>query len=160
MNINVRCDKLPQPFNLEIDPSSSVEALLDQICDQIKLERNFKDALLLKKGFPPRPMQVQKEVTLIDAGLGPQREKLIVSIDDEMVEKMKAEELANMDPEEAVRKMLEEEQKQMQGSNVGCDPSQATAMEKEMIKADGNCLFNCASLAMEGTVDKPDQMRR
>ena len=48
----------------------------------------------------------------------------------------------------------------MQGSNVGCDPSQATAMEKEMIKADGNCLFNCASLAMEGTVDKPDQMRR
>ena len=29
-----------------------------------------------------------------------------------------------------------------------------------MIKADGNCLFNCASLAMEGTVDKPVEMRQ
>lgn len=33
-------------------------------------------------------------------------------------------------------------------------------MEKEMIKADGNCLFNCGSLAMEGTVDKPGEMRQ
>ena len=28
------------------------------------------------------------------------------------------------------------------------------------MKADGNCLFNCASLAMEGTVDKPGEMRQ
>ena len=33
-------------------------------------------------------------------------------------------------------------------------------MEKEFVKADGNCLFNCASLAMEGTVDKPGEMRQ
>ena len=33
-------------------------------------------------------------------------------------------------------------------------------MEKEFVKADGNCLFNCASLAMEGTVDKPMEIRQ
>ena len=33
-------------------------------------------------------------------------------------------------------------------------------MQKEFVKADGNCLFNCASLAMEGTVEKPAEMRQ
>ena len=32
-------------------------------------------------------------------------------------------------------------------------------MVKEIIKADGNCLFNSATLAMENTVDKPMEMR-
>ena len=32
-------------------------------------------------------------------------------------------------------------------------------MEKEIIKADGNCLFNSATLAMENTVAKPMEMR-
>ena len=65
-----------------------------------------------------------------------------------------------MDPIEVERQRLLEEKKSMQGSNVGCDPAHATPMEKEFVKADGNCLFNCASLAMEGTVEKPDEMRQ
>ena len=48
----------------------------------------------------------------------------------------------------------------MQANNRGCDPAQATQIDKELVKADGNCLFNCASLAMEGTVDKPEEMRQ
>ena len=28
-----------------------------------------------------------------------------------------------------------------------------------MVKADGNCLFNSVSMAMEGTVDKPMELR-
>jgi ubiquitin thioesterase OTU1 len=32
-------------------------------------------------------------------------------------------------------------------------------MEKECVKADGNCLFNCATLALEGTVSKPQETR-
>ncbi len=43
--------------------------------------------------------------------------------------------------------------------NKGCDPVSATKMGKECVKADGNCLFNCATLALEGTVDKPQEMR-
>ena len=48
----------------------------------------------------------------------------------------------------------------MAPKNIGCDPAQATKMDKELVKADGNCLFNCASLAMENTVSKPDEMRQ
>ena len=65
-----------------------------------------------------------------------------------------------MDPFEVERQKLLDEKKSMKASNLGCDPSQATQMEKEYIKADGNCLFNCASLAMEGTVDKPGEIRQ
>ena len=32
-------------------------------------------------------------------------------------------------------------------------------MTKEVVKADGNCLFNCATLALENTVSKPQEMR-
>ena len=78
-----------------------------------------------------------------------------------MVEKLRAElPQIEEDPMEVLRQQMEEEKRSMQGSNVGCDPAQATAMEKEFVKADGNCLFNCASLAMEGTVDKPSEMRQ
>ena len=52
-----------------------------------------------------------------------------------------------------------DEKNRMKGSNVGCDPANATKIEKELVKADGNCLFNCASLAVEGTVEKPDEVR-
>ena len=48
----------------------------------------------------------------------------------------------------------------MQGTNKGCDAAVATKMTRVQIKPDGNCLFNCASLAMEGTVDQPDQVRK
>ena len=89
------------------------------------------------------------------------REKLIVSVDDEMIEKLRAElPQEEEDPMEVLRRQVEEEKKSMLGTNVGCDPTQATTMEKEFVKADGNCLFNCASLAVEGTVDKPSEMRQ
>ena len=61
---------------------------------------------------------------------------------------------------EKIEEMLRKEQEEMKGGNVGCEPSMATKIEKELVKADGNCLFNCASLAMEGTVDKPTEMRQ
>jgi len=48
----------------------------------------------------------------------------------------------------------------MMGANQGCDPAQATKMTKGLIKADGNCLFCAASLAIEGTVDHPDEVRQ
>ena len=48
----------------------------------------------------------------------------------------------------------------MKGTNKGCETGTATKMTRAMIHSDGNCLFNCASLAMEGTVDKPDEIRQ
>ena len=47
----------------------------------------------------------------------------------------------------------------MKGLNKGCLASQALKIVKETVKADGNCLFNCATLAMEGVVNKPDETR-
>lgn len=49
----------------------------------------------------------------------------------------------------------QQELSELKPSNVGCPNDQATLMEKELIKADGNCLFNCASMALENTVSKP-----
>lgn len=45
-----------------------------------------------------------------------------------------------------------EEKKSLQASNKGCPVSEALKMEKEYVHADGNCLFNCATLALENTV--------
>ena len=77
-----------------------------------------------------------------------------------MLDELKAEKNAGMDPLEVERQKLLEEKRSMLADNVGCDPAQATSMQKEFVKADGNCLFNCASLAMEGTVEKPAEMRQ
>ena len=100
MEVSVRCDKLPQPFSLQVEPTSTIGALLDQICGKIDLDAAFKDAIIVKRGFPPRPATLTKEQTLQEAGFSA-REKLIVSVDDEMVEKLRAERDANMDPVEA-----------------------------------------------------------
>jgi len=54
---------------------------------------------------------------------------------------------------------LIEERKKLAAKNQGCDPKNAKKMGKECVRADGNCLFNCATLALEGTVDKPQEMR-
>ena len=48
----------------------------------------------------------------------------------------------------------------MKGINKGCKPSDAIKIVKETVKADGNCLFNCVTLAMEGVVNKPDETRQ
>ena len=86
---------------------------MDQICDKIELQACFKDALVIKKGFPPRPTEVNKAQTLQEAGFSP-REKLIVSVDDEKVEKLRAE-LPEEDAMEVLRRQVEEEKKTMQG---------------------------------------------
>ena len=54
---------------------------------------------------------------------------------------------------------LIEERKALLAKNQGCNPANATQMGKECVRADGNCLFNCATLALEDTVDKPQEMR-
>ena len=46
-----------------------------------------------------------------------------MSVDEEMVAKIKAEQPEPEDPMEALRKQMEEEKKTMLGSNVGCDPA-------------------------------------
>jgi hypothetical protein len=33
-------------------------------------------------------------------------------------------------------------------------------MQKEYVMADGNCLFNCATLALQNTVDSPQETRK
>ena len=48
----------------------------------------------------------------------------------------------------------------MMGFNKGCKPEDALKMCKHLVKADGNCLFNCLSQAMEGVKDKPDEIRQ
>ena len=45
-----------------------------------------------------------------------------------MIEKIRAESQANMDPVELEQQRLLEEKKTMEGSNVGCDPAQAMPM--------------------------------
>jgi hypothetical protein len=47
------------------------------------------------------------------------------------------------------------EKKSLKPHNKGCLKEAALEMEKEVVKADGNCLFNCATLAIENTVAKP-----
>ena len=67
-------------------------------------------------------------MSLLEAGFNPKRDKLIVSVDDEMVEKIRAQSQADMDPVEIEQQRLLEEKKTMEGSNVGCDPAQAMVM--------------------------------
>jgi len=78
--------------------------------------------LIIKRGFPPRPATFDNAQTLQEARFSP-REKLIVSVDEEMLEKLKAERDADMDPLEVLRREAEEEKKTMQAPNQGCDPS-------------------------------------
>ena len=59
----------------------------------------------------------------------------------------------------ADQKLLEEKAS-MKALNKGCASSESTLMKKQTVKADGNCLFNCITLAMEGVVDKPDETRQ
>lgn len=47
----------------------------------------------------------------------------------------------------------------MIGENKGCKPEEALKIEKHLVKADGNCLFNCLTQAMEGVKDKPQECR-
>ena len=75
---------------MQIAPTSTVGELLDKICGHLEVEPAFKDALNVKRGFPPKPVELLKEQTLQEAGFSA-REKLIVQVDDEMVEKLKAE---------------------------------------------------------------------
>ena len=51
---------------------------------------------------------------------------------------------------------LEELKSELKPPNSGCEISQSKQMTTVGIMGDGNCLFNSVSLAMEGTVDKPD----
>ena len=122
MEISVRSDKVPNPFNIPMESSSTVSELLEQICARIEVDIEFKDALLIKRGFPPRPVQLVMEQTLSEAGFTV-REKLIVSVDEEMLTRLKAEKEANMDPLEVERQKLLDEKRSMKASNVGCDPS-------------------------------------
>ena len=97
----MRCDKLPQPFTVEAELGSSVDELLDKICANLKLETYAKDALVIKRGFPPRPTELNKARSLEESGFSA-REKLIVSVDDEMVEKLRAEHFANVAAQDPV----------------------------------------------------------
>ena len=84
MEVSVRCDKVPQPFTLSaLDPSSSIESLFDLICKAIELEVYCKNAITVKRGFPPRPAQLDLTQSLQEAGFS-MREKLIVGVDEEM----------------------------------------------------------------------------
>ena len=47
----------------------------------------------------------------------------------------------------------------MKSNNIGCDPAQATKIVKETVHADGNCLFNCGTLALEGVTNKAVEVR-
>jgi len=38
----------------------------------------------------------------------------------------------------------------MQPANIGCDPKEATIIEKELTFCDGDCLLHAATLALEG----------
>ena len=58
--VSVRCDKLPKPFTVSMASSGTVDALLEQICTKIEVQAAFKDALIIKKGFPPRPAELVK----------------------------------------------------------------------------------------------------
>ena len=51
------------------------------------------------------------------------------------------------------------ERSSLEPDNKGCPKDTALVMEKEVVKADGNCLFNCATLAIENTVAKPMETR-
>ena len=47
----------------------------------------------------------------------------------------------------------------LKADNQGCDNKLATQVTKEYVKADGNCLFNCATLALQNTVSSPQETR-
>jgi len=99
-----------------------VDELLIQICLQIKVEAYAKGAIIIKRGFPPRPVELNPDSTLQEAGFAA-REKLIVNVDEEMAEKLRAEYFANLDPIAAESEVLKEEKRSMAASNVGCDPA-------------------------------------
>jgi hypothetical protein len=47
------------------------------------------------------------------------------------------------------------ESESLEPDNKGCPKDTALVMEIEVVTSDGNCLFNCATLAIENTVSKP-----
>ena len=75
-------------------------------------------------------------------------ENLIVTVD-----------LTKLPQLEVDETQLEKEKKALMPNNKGCLVDKALKMEKETVKADGNCLFNCATLALENTVSRPQETR-
>ena len=49
--------------------------------------------------------------------------------------------------------------KELKPNNSGCKIEEAIEMEVEHVLADGNCLFNSVTLALENTVDRPYETR-
>jgi hypothetical protein len=57
--------------------------------------------------------------------------------------------------DESGSQQLQDEKKRLLAQNKGCVNEAALKMTKKYVKADGNCLFNCATLAIQNTVENP-----
>ena len=60
---------------------------------------------------------------------------------------------------ESDSKELSAEKNKLRATNTNCNKAEATVIQKQYVKADGNCLFNCATLALQNTVDHPQETR-
>ena len=48
----------------------------------------------------------------------------------------------------------------LKAENYGCDKELATQLTMQWVEPDGNCLFNCATLALQNTVASPQETRK
>ena len=114
-----------------------------------------REAIIIKFGFPPKSFKAdlsQSQMRLDEAPFKfGKRERIIIEVDQALMKALAAK--------QADQKLLQEKAS-MQPANKGCAPGEATKMKKETVKADGNCLFNCLTLALEGVVNKPDETRQ
>ena len=77
-----------------MDDDATFDALLTKIAPEIDLIEAHKPAIILKMGFPPKEIPINPDNLLRDANFG-NRERIIVEVNQEMLEKMMVETLQN-----------------------------------------------------------------
>jgi hypothetical protein len=131
--------------------------LLCKLLDIAPDPQNYQ-AVVIKIGFPPKPLKLSEDLLAKKlSDVFSARESALLDLDPDQV-KVKLE-VKPMECSQSDHDNLMEEKAEMAASNKGCNVGQATKITQETVRADGNCLFNVATLAMEGVIDKPREMR-
>jgi len=109
----------------------------------------------VKAGFPPKAIEQTEEILKKKlTEVFTMRENCILIIDKD---KIKSEEEEIKEEEFEGDKFAEDEVVEL--SNTGCAPEDATKMFKEEIQKDKDYLIKSLKLAIEGSIENPEEMR-
>ena len=87
MEIQCRSDRKTQPFTIKLENFATFNDLFSKVIPEIDLIDSYKPAIVLKMGFPPKPIKAEPEQLLRDAGFG-NRERVVVEVNQEMLQQL------------------------------------------------------------------------